>query len=399
MTQTTINLSNSIRTQYIEEYQKGADTARVYDQLAKPIGKDMGRLEKGSSVQVEYLSDLQPREQSISETADVTTQTMRDGTASLTWQSRADGVTFSEILAFQNFTDYEAAALRKVGKNMMQTVEILAKNAALTGTHVERAAARAALDAGTAGHRLTESVLIKLDAILQDLMVPTYVNPNGFEQWMAIMAPAAYHDLRQSGNVIEVAKYQSGNNVLKWELGSLGRFKLISTAWAKTFGAAGADNATNVATTLSTAANALDKTIVTAGDVSANIAAGRIWTIGTEETGNTHYATNEFVRVVSASTTTLTIVGAGENGGLLYDHPAGTPVRNADNVYPVVFGGPESMAKLYHTGTGEYGEVLDPEIIGAAKQWTRIVWKYYGNYGLLAQNGILRGEFASSLDA
>lgn len=399
MTQTTINLSNSVRTQYIDKYHEGVKEVRTYDMFAQPIGKDMSSLEKGSSVTVPYLSKMTPREQTISEETDITTQALRDATASISWDSRADGLKYSELVKFQTYTDYAASAYKEVGENMMQTVELIAQHKALTGTSIQRAVARASLDAGTAGHLASESLLMKIATILGQLRVSTFVNANGFQQWFAVMPMEAYHDLRTSGNVIEVSKYQQGQNILKWELASLGPFKLMGSPFAKTFGAAGADNATSVATTLNGAVNALSRTIVTAGDVSANIAAGRVWWIGTEETGDTHHSTNEPVTIASEDGTTLTITGGAENGGLLYDHPTGTSVRNADSVYPILFGGPESMAKIYYTETGEYGQALDPEIVGKAKQWVEIVWKFYGNYGILSQNKLWRAEVASSMDA
>ena len=55
-----VALSNSIRTQYLEDYIEGALGERLYDQIASPVGKNMAELQKGSSVQVEYLSSMEP---------------------------------------------------------------------------------------------------------------------------------------------------------------------------------------------------------------------------------------------------------------------------------------------------------------------------------------------------
>jgi N4-gp56 family major capsid protein len=397
--QTTINLSNSVRTQYLSDYMKGAMGARVYDQLASPIGKNMEELQHGSAVQVNFLSDMQVREQTISETADITAQALRDATATITPTSRADALRYSELLDIQNYLGYASEAVKKVGENAMLTIDWLALVEALTGTHVYRNAARASLDAGTSGDRLSEAKLSLIETRLMSLKVPSFVSADGVNMWAAIMHPAVYYDLRTGGNVIEAAKYQRAEIIFKHELAQIGHFKLIVTPWAKVFGAAGADNGTNVATTLNGNANALATTIVTAGDVSASIAAGEMWTIGTEETGNTFYPTNERVKVVSASGTTLTIVGEGPNGGLKYDHLSGEAVRNADSVYPVAFGSPSSMAKIYATSVGEFGKILDPKRVGTAEQWVELAWKFYGGYGTWSEAHIMRGEFSSSLEA
>lgn len=399
-TNTTSNLSSSVRVQYKDAYVRGAMRRRLYDQAASPIGKDLSELQKGSSVQQNYLNNLDPAESAISEISDVTPQAVTDATASLTPTSRGAALRFSELLSIQAFTDYEKAALEKVGDNAMESIELLASAAALQAGIVSRNAARASLDAGTSGDRCTDAAFSKAQVLLESLQCPQMNDSEGQPAgWLAVMHPFAFYDLRAGGNIVNIAAYQDKNIILAHELGRVGAFRVVVSAWAKVFGAAGADNATNVATTLNGAVLKGAKTIVTAGDVSASIAAGQLWTIGTEETAGTHYADNEEVRVTAASTTTLTIVGSGDNGGLRFNHNTGVAVRNADSVYPVLFGSDKSMAKIYATSVGEFGQVSDIELDGEIDQFRKIWWKFYGGYGVLNQNWLVRGEYASSLDA
>jgi N4-gp56 family major capsid protein len=398
--QTTSNLSNSIRAQYLEKYVEGAQEMRLYDQLAAvPVGLPLDTMMQGSSVQVPYISAMSPGVTAISELTDVVPQTLRDSTASITATSRGEVLQFSQTLEIEAYTDYAASAYKAVGENQMMSVDLLAQAAALNGSQVYRAAARASLDAGTAADLMTETKLAYVDSMLSSLRIPSYVTSSGRKMWIAIMHPAVFHDLRTSGNVVNVGIYQDKDIILNWELGQIGNFKLIVTPWAKVFGGAGADNATAVATTVASGATALSKTFVTADDVSASIAAGRMWTIGTEETGSTFYPTNEQFHVVSASTTTLTIVGEGPNGGLKYDHAVGEAVRNADSVYPVVYGFPGSIAKVYASEVGEYGEIVGPTRVGNLEQWTQLGWKWWGGYGRFSESSLYRAEFASSMDA
>ena len=90
------NLPNSVRTQYIENYIEAAEMARVYDQIAAPIGRDMSNLARGSSVQVDALSDMQPGTSAISEVSDIAMQALRDATLSITPTSRGEGIQCSE---------------------------------------------------------------------------------------------------------------------------------------------------------------------------------------------------------------------------------------------------------------------------------------------------------------
>jgi hypothetical protein len=185
--------------------------------------------------------------------------------------------------------------------------------------------------------------------------------------------------------------------ILNYELGELNGFSVVSSAWAKVFWGAGAANASPVNTTLAADVKALDKTCVVAANT--NIAVGkRIHILVAVETGSTVYLTNESFIVSSVVGTTIGIVGEGENGGARFDHTAGELVKNTDSVFPVVFGGPESIGKVYDTEVGEYGQIVGPKITGLADQFTSLAWKWYGGFGLIAENRIIRIEVSSTMD-
>jgi N4-gp56 family major capsid protein len=402
--QQTTDLTNSIRTQYLATYLDAAYGFRLYEQLCVPFpGLTMEQAANGTTVQYPFLSGMTPATTELSQTADVTPQVLRDAAASVTTTSRGDALQWHEQVDFQTFTDYGQKRFQKLGENMMESIELLAQTAATTGAWVERAAARASLDAGTATHRASDTIFSKYDAKMRTLKIPGYVNQDGSHQvWSAIMHPYVFHDLRESGNVDVIGQYQDMGIHLRWELGQIGSFRLVVSPYAKTFAGAGADNATAVATTLAAPANALSTQIKLAADVSANIAAGELWTIGTEETADIHYPTNERVKILSADATDptiLNIIGEGENGGLRFDHAAGEAVRNADSVYTITFGGPSSLVKVFEPSVGEFGEVIGPKKQGLLDQWASIGWKWYGGYGLLTPNRILRFECSVSLEA
>jgi len=154
-----------------------------------------------------------------------------------------------------------------------------------------------------------------------------------------------------------------------------------------------------VADTLASAAARLSKTYVTTSDDSANVAVGLFWNIGTEETGSTFYPTNEQVKNLSAVTTTITFAGQGENGGFRFAHASGEAVNNNDSVYPIVFGGPGSIVKVFAPQVGEFGETVGPEESGLVHQFRHIGWKWYGGYGRLKENSLLRHECSVSYEA
>ena len=402
---TSTGITNSIRTQYIAKYLETIAWQRVYDQIAVPYtafsdGLSMDELMSGSSIQINFLSGMQPGTTAISELTDVTPQLLRDATASVTPTSRGEALQWSENLDIQVYTDYADKRLGRIGENSVESIDLLAQAVATKGSWVERATARASLDAGTASHRGSDSIFRKYHAKMMSLKVPGFVNEDGSANtWAAIMHPYVFHDISESGNVDNIGTYQQAGIHLNFEIGQVGPFRLVASPWAKVFGAAGADNATNVADTLASAANRLATTITTSSDVSSSASNGEFWWIGTEETANTHYATNEPVKVLSASGTTVTVMGQGPNGGLRYDHDAAVAVRNADSVYTIVFGGPQSLVKVFATDVGEYGQVVGPKMQGLLDQFASIGWKFYGQYGRIAENRILRHECSTSYEA
>ena len=360
----------------------------------------MDEAARGTSVVYPFLSGMTPGTTTISEVADVTPQILADATASISPTSRWGALQWSELLDIQVYTDYAQKRMEKLGEDQVITVEQLAIDVALAGAWVERAAARNALDAGTASHRASDSVFRKMEGQMLAMRVPGYINEQGeANTWSAIMPPFPFHDICESGNVDAIGLYQDRGIHLNFELGQIGSFRLVVSPFAKTFFGAGIDNANPVATTVSTAVGRLDTTVVTAADEASDSAYGLFLNVGTEETGTTFYADNEQVKVASASTTTITVIGSGENEGFRFDHAATTAVNNNDSVYTIVFGGPGSLVKLFVPAVGEFGEIVGPKKSGILDQFASVGWKFYGNYGLLSENRIVRGEYSTSYEA
>lgn len=397
--QTTSNLSSARWAKYLPDYVRAAQFERVYDAFA--MGNvvpdaNMTDLFKSSSINLQFLSELEPGTETIPESLDVTASSLRDATFQITPTSRFGLIEASEALMNQAGTNYPSERFYMLGKHHAMTLDLIANNKANQGGSVTRAAARTSLDAGTAGHLLTASAFANAQANLADKQVPGLLDA-GRQMWFAVMTPFAHADLRADTPILTTGEYQKANIIFKYELGELGPFKLIVSPNAKMFYGGGAANASAIETTLNGGVNALAKTIVVVS--ASNIDVGDFVMIGTHETGDTHYPTNERVQVVSVVSTTIGISGSGPNGGLRYDHAHGAAVSNDDSVASVTFGGPKSLAKVYDPITGEYGEVLPPEKVGALKHIYQLGWKWYGNYERWNESFLYRREVAVSADA
>ena len=397
--QTTTNLSSSVRARYTSDYLDAAMVERLYDQFAFAVpGRPMSELIRGSSVYLPFLSDMTPGVDAISQVADVEPQTLRDATTSVTPTSRGEALQCSQQILIQAYTDYGAQRAAAVGKNMMESVDLLAMEQAVAGGWVERLVARNALDAGESTHRASDAIFGNMQAALLSQKVPGFKGDGASAEWGCIMHPFVFHDIRESGNVDSIGTYQQAGIHLNFELGKIGPFRLIVSPWAKTFYGAGIDCASTVATTLSAAAEALDKTI----DLTASTRAdqGRWLNIGVEETGSTIQPTNERVKFISADGAgEVTIVGEGANGGLRFDHDILAVVNNQDSVYTMSFGGPQSIVKVFAPDVGEYGELVGPNVRGTLEQFIDLGWKWWGGYGLVAENRIVRYECSVSYEA
>ncbi|RPI95502.1 MAG: N4-gp56 family major capsid protein [Chloroflexi bacterium] len=403
-TQTISSLSYAVRQQYIPDYIRGAQAPRLYDAYAEN-GAIPKEYVKGSTINVNFLSELPPATTAIPEDSDVQATSLVDAQASMGWSSRWNLLRYTEKLMTQSYTKYGAEAYYAIGQNMMESVDLIARDQATQGALVQRKVARASLAGGTSTHLLALSNFIDAGADMQTLKVPSFVDADR-SMWLATFHPYALADLLNDTKIVAVAEYQKANILFKNEIGELDRFKLNVSPWAKMFWGAGADNTTaTIATTLNGAVVELAESIVVA-DATGMVVGGWL-TIGTEETAGTHYATNERVVVTAISGTTISIAGEGSNGGVKYAHATASAVRNANSVCPVTFGGPQSLAKVYAQDmetnlgdyVGEYGTIVGPNPEGHLKQFVELGWKYYGNYSRIIETRLYRREVAISRDA
>ncbi len=396
-------LTNSLRTQYVADYLDRIYSERLYDQLASPIGGiSPEQAMQGATVQIDFLSSMSLVSAVISQTADMTPGVLFDATASTSVTSRGAALQWSENLDIQVYTDYAQRRIVKLAENAAESIEVIASYAATTGSFFEReAATRVLTDAGTASHRASESLFRKFHGRMLDMRVPGFSNEMGeANTWAAIMHPYVFHDISESGNVDAIGTYQDKGIHLNFELAQLGPFRLVVSPNAKTFFGAGAANADTTVTSIATATSPLTTSFIASTTLTSEGILPDVFTLGTLETGDTHYPMNEQLVIGTGTTDSVVddFVGKGENGGLRFVHEATDTLVNSDSVYTIVFGGPESIYKLYAPSVGEFGEVVGPKVSGLAEQFSSVAWKFYGNYGRLTENRIVRGEYSTSYD-
>jgi N4-gp56 family major capsid protein len=400
---TTTQLSDSVIARYESNYVEAALPIRTFDQIAEPLPGDlsMAEMTKGSSVVVPFLSDLAPATTAISQTVDIDPVTFEDTTTSITPTSRANYIKVSEQIMNQAYTNFGAAYYKRNGENMMESVDLIAKDVAVGCSLVRYGShgSRATLDAGTADDLLTMGMFAYAGVVLNTMRAPMFDTLTG-QKGVAIVHPFSWADFAQGDTKwIAAAEYQDKSMILNWEAGEVLGFKVIVSPYAKVLWGAGVANASAIATTTTADSKALATTLVLSS--SANVHAGDHIMIGTIESSTTFYGTNEYATVVSwaSATNTATVVGQGHNGGLRYAHASGATVSNADNVAANIFAGKGSLKKIYDVNTGEFGTVVGPYLDGAVRQWANLGWKWRGNYGRISESWLLRQECALGIDA
>jgi N4-gp56 family major capsid protein len=400
---TTTVLSDSLRAQYESDYVEAAMPIRTYDQIAEPLPGDlsMADMTKGSSVVVPFLSDLAPATSAISQTVDIDPVTFADTSTSITPTSRASYIKVSEQIMNQAYTNFGSAYFKRNGENMMESVDLIAKDVAIGCSLVRYGSntTRVTLNAGTADDYLNMPMFAYAGTMLNTMRAPMFDTLTG-QKGVAIVHPFAWADFTQTdAHWVAAAEYQDKSMFLNWEAGEVLGFKVIVSPYAKVLWGAGAANASAIATTLSSASDALATTIVLAS--SAGVVAGKHIMVGTIESSTTYYGTNEYATIVSwaSGTNTATVVGQGHNGGLRFAHASGATVSNADNVAAVIFAGKGSLKKIFDVNTGEFGTVVGPYLDGAVRQWANLGWKWRGNYGRISESWLLRQECSLGIDA
>ena len=405
-------LSNSLRIQYLNDYQQGAMRRRFYDIVASPIdglsaaagaAQSMADLCKGGTVRITFLSDMGVTTTPLSEVSDISPQVLADATSDVTVDMFGDGIQTSQKALIEYFTNYGSSSPAKVGLNMMDLVDFKAMEAGLNGSLVYRNVARSSLNAGSTLHYASDGVFANVAARLSQFNCPGWEGEGKPTSWVALMDHFVLNDIARGTNgtiVLNVAQYQDKEMVLNNEVGRLHSFRIVASGFAKIlYGSGVASSGNTVATSLGAAAARLARTINVVA--VTNMAAGQWLNIQDgDETGSTFYPGNERVKIVSCATTaTVVVVGEGPNGGLRFAHAVGSLVQDDDSVHTILFGGPSSLAKVWAPSIGEFGELVGPKTQGLADQWTSFAWKWFGGYGRVSENWLYRGEFAVSEEA
>jgi N4-gp56 family major capsid protein len=359
----------------------------------------IGAGNRGSAVNIPFYHGLPANTTALSQTQDITPRTFTDNLVTVTPDLYGDAVQIAQKLSLEAFTDIEAAAAANVAEQAARTRDYLARVAACSGSLVMYggdALTRATVTTASTTDELAFGDFLDAIGILSGNSAAKIPGP--FSGYAGIMSRQAYLDQVEDGNIILLGEYGSVPfNLLNGEIGAhIAGVRLIVSDFAKVFHGAGASG-TASSKTLTTEHAAGTTTLGTTSALST-ASKNTYMTVGAvEATGADNNPTVETVFVTGGTgTTSVTIIGGGPNGGLLYVHSSAEYVQQAEQVHASVFFGAEALGFVYTNddGLGPDGVIYPPEVTGLAKQFNTLAWKGFWGFGRISENRLVRFEHA-----
>ena len=394
---TTGSIPNSVQALFDADYIENARKQFIYSQGSFIDPHPMSQGNQGGSILVPSYHDLSVSSTPISRVADVTPVTFRDSSVTVTPDGYGNAVQLGWYVDLTAYTPLGKIAAERVARNAGETIDYLGRSVAVAGDVVAfggDATLRSNVSRASSTDELRPVDFFNAMTFLEG--EPKIPGPgNGIA---SIFRQAVYNDLILDTNVILIAQYGGRPELLlNGEMGmEMGGTRLVVSDFAKVFHGAGTSGAPS-SNNLAAAVNQGATSIGTSAAISS-LAIGDVLCIGTvESTANGENATIEAVRVVGATgTTTISLVGKGPNGGLLYNHSSAEAVTDDRQVFTATFLSADAILKVYHNDVGLEGRLIPPEKTGLLKQFNSLGWFWFGGYAIKAQNRVYRVECAAS---
>jgi N4-gp56 family major capsid protein len=256
ITDTTV-LSDFIRTAYQGIAYKPLRTELIYRQLISPgmvkwtSGSDP---QPGQSVVFSFVNDLSETATTISESVDVTPQSLADTQLTVSVQEYGAAVVLTQRLNAVNILgSLNPIAAERIGRQMAAQLDNAMKAVAQAGSNVVYPAALTARNTITAsGHNITSALVRKVVAKLR----ANGAMPVRGANYAAIIHPDVSVDLRTEGSSASqggwrpVHEYQMSGGILNGEVGQFEGAIFLETPRAPLFVDAGGSSTVDVYATL-----------------------------------------------------------------------------------------------------------------------------------------------------
>ena len=351
-----------------------------------------------SSLRLPFFSNLAPANTVRSEFIDIAPEQLADQSFDVSPDFYGNAVQLGLLTRAQSQVDVARAAAEIVSENAAQTVDFVARSAAIAGSAVAYGSGTSRSAVTTAG-QLTPALLYNAAAFLAPAPKIPSVGAGVGAGLCAIMRDVIVMDLAEDGGVILIGQYRDSGPevVLNGEIGMhMSGVKLIQSNNAKIFHGAGTSANVDVAgQTLASDVPAGASSLTLNTQFTTN-AQGYMFIGNAESIANGENTKIETIFFPTATgVTAVPLVGAGPNGGTAYDYSSGAIVLSAGQVHGIVVCGANSLAKVYDGAEGEFGQVLPPDDTGTLKQFETLGWRHIIGFGRPSENRLYRLEVGS----
>lgn len=355
--------------------------------------------QRGSSYRYPILYSLAPNTSQLNELTDVASQLMNVNEVTVTLGEYGGAVDVTRLAVALSYADVYKQAAYANGYNVAESIDLIAR--AVIGQGSRRyfpnaRTSRATLNGPTTEDDRISAPLLEQMAIQGRLQgMPLYEDG----ALCTSIHPYVYYDLQQDPGVRLMSQYSHPEILFNGELGYWSGVRMVVTGNNKAFYSAGAANASPISTTVASSIAAGDDSFTITA--TTNVDAGDMILVGTIETGNTWYDTNELfivTGVVGSVVSGYALQGGPSlNGGFRYAHAAGATVSNAATVYPTTFLGPESLTKVCSDFTGPYGETVVSGPFDKLGRFLTFGWWLIAGWSRTIEPWLFRLETGSSL--
>ena len=391
----TNELAQSLAEVIAAQYELSVPGQYIYSQPPLAYIPDGGVIAGAgsgfSSLRIVSYNKLTPSNTARSEVTDIAPVLVRDSGVTITPSLFGNAVQLSYAVQHRASLDTFRAASELVAENAGQSIDFIARSAAVGGSGVAYGNGSSRDVISSAG-QLTAALLNTAGVFLQNAPKLFGGGMGAGAGYAAIMRNTVIADLAEDATIILVGQYRdrAPETVLRGEVGAMiSGVKLIESNHAKVFHGAGSSVA---ATTAALAVAAIAGQTTISVNTTASSQANTYQTLGVREsTANGEQTNVETVLISSgAGTVNIGVVGGAPNGGLVYDYSSGTELSHYRQVHAVVVFGGQALMKVYASDLGPNGKVFPPENDGLLHQFDSLSWAFFGQFGRRSENRLFR---------
>lgn len=362
------DLGDSVKARYEKAYlMHGDETPGVWGQFVswqKPVAESG---DGGSTFEYPVYDVGTPIDDALSETSDITPQTMDDGNISITPAEYGGSFATTKKLRYQAHTNLPEICGRKSSAQRILSIDRILRRAACgygstmpTNTiHIDNSATMADLTAASSTDTVTYDFLMRLVTEAASMGVEPFKNW-GF---VAPIHPTLALDIMSLTEFKTVGYYQdSGNLYSPWgKPFTLANITFIPTPKGKLYLGAGSNATSGADNTLNGALAKGATSVVVSSNATLGAAVGDYVTIETPETESVAPSSKceqGLVTAVNSDTLTVRFNGANEDWGCRFAHDTGAHITVAYNVAAIPLLGKDSIMGVYGADCGPYGKTI-----------------------------------------